>query len=73
MGRAVVSAAEALARELDVRELYLLTETAVDWFPGLGYAPVDRSAVPGPVRESIEFTTLCVDSGVAMHRSLAAG
>ena len=70
VGRTVVNAAEALARDVGMRDLYLLTETAVDWFPRLGYREVDRSAVPSTVRESIEFTTLCVDSGVAMHRKL---
>ncbi len=73
MGRRIVEAAESLARDLGVRDLYLLTETAVDWFPRLGYAQVDRVEVPGPLRESIEFTTLCVDNGVAMHRSIPAG
>ena len=70
LGRTVVEAAEVLARDLAIRELYLLTETAVDWFPRLGYRPVDRAAVPEVVRQSIEFTTLCAETGVAMHRSL---
>jgi amino-acid N-acetyltransferase len=72
VGRAVVDAAEALARELGMTELYLLTETAEKWFPRLGYSPVDRSAVPAAVRGSIEFTTLCAETGVAMRRTLAS-
>ena len=70
VGRAVVTAAETLARDLDMTELYLLTESAEAWFPRLGYHPIDRTAVPAAVRESIEFTTLCVDTGVAMRRDL---
>ncbi len=73
VGRRMVEAAESLARDLGVRELYLLTETAVDWFPRLGYRPVARTAVPEAVRGSVEFTTLCRDTGVAMHRSLPPG
>ena len=72
IGRQVVSAAEDLARELGIEELYLLTETAIDWFPRLGYGTVDRAGVPATVRESIEFRVLCVDSGVAMRRVLSA-
>jgi amino-acid N-acetyltransferase len=72
VGRRIVEAAEALARDLGVRDLYLLTETAVDWFPRLGYRPVERSAVPEAVRRSVEFTTLCRDTGIAMHRSLGS-
>ncbi len=73
VGREVVATAEALARDLGMRELYLLTETAVDWVPRLGYAPVDRAEVPEAVKESIEFRVLCADTGVAMRRSLPAG
>ena len=36
VGREVVTAAEALARDEGIEELYLLTETAADWFPRLG-------------------------------------
>ena len=47
VGRGIVAAAESLARDEGVRDLYLLTETAVDWFPRLGYEPVDRSGGRG--------------------------
>ena len=65
-----MAAAEALAREEGVRDLYLLTETAVGWFPRLGYEPVERSLAAAAVGESIEFTTVCRDTGVPMRRRL---
>ena len=71
LGRRVVAAAEQLAREAGIRELFLLTETAVDWFPRLGYAVVPREAAAALVGQSIEFTTVCRDSGVSMRRLLA--
>jgi amino-acid N-acetyltransferase len=71
LGREVVEAVEAVARDEGVRDLYLLTETAVDWFPRLGYAPVDRSVAAGAVGASVEFTTICKDRGMAMHRAIA--
>src|ERR1035441_5507432 len=37
LGHDLVVAAEDLARREGVRELYLLTETAIGWFPRLGY------------------------------------
>jgi amino-acid N-acetyltransferase len=70
LGRAVVSAAEALARDEGVRDLYLLTETATDWFPRLGYALVERADAIAAVGASIEFTTVCRDKGVPMVRRL---
>jgi amino-acid N-acetyltransferase len=72
LGREIVTAAERLARDDGVVDLYLLTETAVDWFPRLGYAPVDRAVATAAVGESIEFTTVCRDTGVPMRRRLGA-
>lgn len=71
LGRQVVTAAEGLAREAGIRELYLLTETAVDWFPRLGYVVVPRDVAAAHVGQSVEFTTVCRDSGVPMRRLLA--
>ena len=71
LGRALVAEAEALARSVGIRDLYLLTETAIDWFPRLGYEVVDRAAATAAVGESIEFTTVCRDTGVPMRRVLA--
>ncbi len=71
LGRGIVAAAEDVARAEGVRELYLLTETAAEWFPRLGYEPVDRAAAARRVGASIEFTTVCRDSGVAFRRDLA--
>jgi amino-acid N-acetyltransferase len=70
IGRQLVAAAEALAAEAGIRDLWLLTETAVDWFPRLGYEVVERSAATAAVGDSIEFTTVCRDTGVPMHRSV---
>ncbi len=71
LGRDIVSAAEVLARDEGIRVLYLLTETAIDWFPLLGYEVVRRSEAVAAVGESIEFTTVCRDTGVPMRRRLA--
>jgi amino-acid N-acetyltransferase len=70
LGREIVTAAEQLAREAGVADLYLLTETAPDWFPRLGYEVVDREAAIAAVGESVEFTTVCRDTGVPMRKHL---
>jgi N-acetylglutamate synthase-like GNAT family acetyltransferase len=70
VGRALVAGAEALAAGLGVRDLYLLTETAVEWFPGLGYAVLDRASAPDGIAGSWEFRFACVERGVLMRRSL---
>jgi amino-acid N-acetyltransferase len=71
LGRQIVAAAEQLAREAGIGDLYLLTETAADWFPRLGYEVVDRAVASAAVGASIEFTTVCRDTGVPMVKHLA--
>ena len=73
VGREIVAAAEQLARDEGIRDLYLLTETAIGWFPRLGYEVVPRSEATAAVGASIEFTTICRDTGVPMRRHLAVG
>ena len=70
LGRELVAAAETLARDEGIRELYLVTETAADWFPKLGYAVVDREEARAAVGESVEFTMVCATTGVPMRRHL---
>lgn len=70
VGRALVEAAEARAADLGLRELWLLTETAADWFPGLGYEAADRASAPAGVAASHEFVAACPASAVAMRRRL---
>jgi amino-acid N-acetyltransferase len=70
LGRAIVAAAEDIARAGGIGELYLLTETAGEWFPRLGYEVVDRSEAAAAVGVSIEFTTVCRDTGVPMRKRL---
>ena len=53
--------------------VYLLTTTAAEYFPRLGFERVERDAVPIEIRESREFTSACPSSAVAMHRALPAG
>jgi amino-acid N-acetyltransferase len=71
LGRALVAAAEDLARERGIRELYLLTETAADWFPRLGYVVVSREEARAAVGASVEFQMVCATTGVPLRRELA--
>jgi len=59
IGKHLVAAAESLAASGGISELFLLTETAADWFPRLGYDPATRADVPAAVTTSVEFTGAC--------------
>jgi amino-acid N-acetyltransferase len=62
----LTEAAFDLARKLRVSTLYLLTETAADFFTRCGFVPVERSAVAPAVQQSVEFHSVCPQSAQAM-------
>jgi amino-acid N-acetyltransferase len=66
MGNALTAAMLAVARTHGVRALYLLTETATEFFPRFGFTTTTRDAVPAAVRQSVEFTTACPESATVM-------
>lgn len=69
-GRRLVEEVEHYARGSGAKRLYLLTTTADKFFRALGYAAVNRDSVPGPIRTSTEFTTLCSGSATVMAKDL---
>ncbi len=72
LGQRLTAAALDLARAHGTTTVYLLTETAGDFFPRFGFRPIDRQAVDAAVRQSVEFTTACPTSALAMALELSA-
>lgn len=54
------------ARERGIKTLFLLTETAEDFFRRFGFRVVEREAVPKDVKTSIEFIKLCTETPAMM-------
>jgi amino-acid N-acetyltransferase len=73
LGRGLVTAAESFAAESGIETLFLLTETAAEWFPRLGYEASDRAAVPNALASSPEFTDACPESAAVFRKMIAAG
>ncbi|MGE0041586.1 MAG: arsenic resistance N-acetyltransferase ArsN2 [Vicinamibacterales bacterium] len=71
LGQLLTAEALALARRLDARAVFLLTETAEGFFPRAGFRAVARDAVPAEVRDSVEFTSACPASAAAMRLDLS--
>lgn len=70
LGRRLCERVAERAAELGVRELYLLTLDARDYFAALGFTSIDRQAAPSAIRACEEFRVLCPDSAVLMRRRL---
>jgi len=64
------AAALDLARRRGVRTVYLLTETAAQFFPKFGFRSIPRSEVDKAVLSSTEFTTACPQTALVMARAL---
>lgn len=73
IGTAICERLEESARKRGVRDVYLLTTTARDYFAGRGYEVVGRNRVPAEIAATEEFTRLCPASAVLMQFHLAAG
>ena len=70
IGQAIVRALEAEAVVMKCRAVWLLTTTAQEFFDRLGYAAVDRADVPGAIRATAQFSSLCPDSATVMVKRL---
>lgn len=66
IGARLTAATLELARQRGLQQLYLLTETAVDYFARHGFAPIPRDAVEPAVQASLEFVSACPQTAQAM-------
>ena len=71
LGRAVSERLLALARELGLSKLYLLTPTASPFFAKLGFIITPRAEAPQPIRATREFAELCPQSAAFMRLALS--
>lgn len=54
------------AKSMKIENIFLLTETARDFFAKKGFQLVERSVVPPSIRESTEFVSVCPQSAACM-------
>ena len=59
LGQRLTRAALDLAGQHGITTVYLLTETAGDFFPRFGFHLTERTAVEPAVQQSVEFTSAC--------------
>lgn len=71
LGHRLSEAALSLARDRGTRTAFLLTTTAEQFFPKLGFERIAREDVPASVQTSIEFRSACPASAAVMRKQLA--
>ncbi|UCH11478.1 MAG: GNAT family N-acetyltransferase [Fidelibacterota bacterium] len=70
LGLCLVDAMLDLARQYDINQVYLLTDTANGFFRKFGFDAIDLSHVPADVKQSSEFSMACAQSALVMKVTL---
>ena len=70
LGRRMTDQVLALAQTRGIAQVYLLTETARDFFARFGFCLIERADVPDEVQLSQEFSMACAQNAVVMGASL---
>lgn len=65
-GKEIVKDLVDRAKRKSVKEIYLLTETAHDFFLKRGFSDVSRDSVPAEIKASSEFASVCPVSAACM-------
>ena len=66
----LVAALETEAARMGIDRLYLLTNSAGDFFAARGYTVLARDAAPAALKDTAEFRLLCPDSAQCMQKAL---
>ena len=67
LGERLAAAALADAKQAGARDVYLLTQTASEFFPRFGFSVEERSLAPEVLGRSEEFRGACCPSAVLMR------
>ena len=70
VGKKIFKLLEIKANDLGLNTLYLLTDSAEEYFRKLGFLTKDRTDVPLSVMETKQFKELCPPSATVMFRDL---
>lgn len=69
-GRKIVNYVLEEAKAKGIKEIFILTTTAKDFFERLGFEVIERERVSNDIKSTTEFTSLCPASATCMHIKL---
>lgn len=70
LGDRLVKECETMAHRAALKQVYLLTTTAADYFLKRGYADIARDSVPATVAGHAQFRSLCPASARCLRKEL---
>lgn len=70
LGKKIIDDLVSQAQKSNIASIFLLTETAKDFFLKRGFKLIERNEVPDAIKASSEFTHVCPSSAVCMFYKL---
>ena len=68
LGKELVEQIESAAKESGISALYLLTNTAADFFKSIGYQTIQRDDFAEQLKQTSQFSGLCPISAICMMK-----
>lgn len=70
LGLIISKELEKISKQKGVDCLYLLTDSAKDFFAKVGYREIEREDVPISIKNTSEFSSVCPTSAIVMRKML---
>ena len=70
IGKELVAQIEQVAKHSGIKALYLLTNTAANFFQTIGYQRIERNSFAESLKRTAQFTGLCPVSAVCMIKEI---
>jgi len=70
LGKRLTREVESFAQQKSIKTLFLLTTTATEFFPKLGYQVIQRNRAPASIAKTEEFKNICPVSAVCLFKNL---
>lgn len=69
-GKEICSGLLNYAKDKKIKEVYLLTTTAKNFFEKINFKVIERKDVPDEIKNTTEFSRFCPDSAICMKMDL---
>lgn len=70
LGKFITTQLEEISRHKGIVSVYLLTNTAKDFFAKEGYTEIRREDAPSSIQNTSEFSSVCPSSATVMRKML---
>lgn len=70
VGKLLVDKITEFAKSRGVKQVFLLTTTAEEYFQKFGFKNFSRKDVPSQILQTKEFASLCPSSAICLHKNI---